>query len=209
MMARRRQFGWVLLAAMAVAPGCDEMMGRGPQPPMYTLPKDTRVLVLVDVFEGLTPPPAFASALADRIGALLYTHKGVDKLVPQNQIVMLQQKEPARFKAMTTQDIARETGADVVLRVYLTNLQTQQSVDGQVVWGDALAYVKVIAKDGQKIWPGQATGQPVAAHVSEVEVEVKDMARVVKELGEQMAAQIGRMFYEWRPDKGEMTPRSF
>jgi hypothetical protein len=208
-MARRTFMGWLLLASLAVAvPGCDAWEGRPKQAATYKLPKDKRVLVLVDVLEGLSPPPTFAMNMADRIGTQLFSNKAVEKLVPQDQVLALQQKDPAKFRKMGTSDIAQETGADVVVRVYLTSLQTQKSVDGLVVWGDATAYVKVIDKNGTLLWPGQDTGAQVVAHVNEVEVAVRDVPRVLKDLGDQLVTHIGRIFYEWQPTFGEMNPRS-
>lgn len=207
-MAKRKAIGWLFLAALAAAmAGCDALEGRPTQPGLYKLPKGKSVLVLVDVREGVPSPPAFTTNLADRIGADLFTNKAVEKLVPQDQIVTLRQRDPAKFGAMNTDEVARATDADIVVRVYLTALQTQLSVDGSVVWGDATAYVKVIARDGQKLWPGQATGAPVVARVNEVQIEDRDVPRVLKDLSDQLATNIGRIFHEWKPQSGEMLPR--
>lgn len=210
-MTTRSQIGQLLLAAafMALATGCDALAGQGRQPALYKIAKNQRVLVLVDVYEGVTPPPAFATTLGDKIGLALFSNKAVDHLVPQDQILSLQQKDAAAYKNIPTADIARETGAAIVVQVKLTQLQTQLTTDGTVVWGDATAYVKVFNKDGQKLWPGQATGAPIVAHVDPVLVAERDVPRVLKDLSEQLTMHIGRIFYEWQPEKGEMSPHSF
>src|SRR5437868_5719795 len=113
---RRNWAGWLfLIAAFLTVGGCDAMTGRGKQPALYKFPKDVHVVLLVDVREGVTPPPAFASTLADRIGSDLFVNKAIDHLVPQDLLVNLQQKNPDKYKEMHTPELAREVGANVVL----------------------------------------------------------------------------------------------
>lgn len=207
-MAKRDVMRWWLWLALAAAmPGCDAMMGRPKQAARYQLPKGKRVLVLVDVDPGVSLPPAYATNMADRIGSLLFTNKAVDQLVPQGQLLALQQKDPAKFSGMGTADIAREIGADIVVVVRLRYLQTPKSVDGAVVWGDAQTYVRVVDRNGALLWPGQLPGMEVIAHVNEVEVEVRDVPQVLKDLADQLSTRIGRIFYEWQTGFGEAPVR--
>jgi hypothetical protein len=206
MMARRYVTGWLLLAALAAVSGCDLWEGRPIRPAAYKLPKDKRVLVLVDVDPGLSPPPTYATNMADRIATALFSHKAADTLVPQAQALALQQKDPSQ--KISTAEIARETGADVVVLVRLWYLKTPKTADNLVAWGDAQAYVRVVDRNGNLLWPGRAPGATVAAHVPEAEVSVRDVPRIFQDLSDQLAKSIGRIFYDWQAESGEPPVRA-
>src|SRR5687768_13943965 len=122
----QRTSRYILMSLMALTlglAGCEIlyfMGGKGSEPALYTIPKDKRVLVLVDIHEGVTVPPAFAAGLGEKISTHLFRNNGADHLVSQDRVIALQKDDPEAFKKMGVADIARGTDADIVLVVYVT-----------------------------------------------------------------------------------------
>jgi len=183
--------------------GCDFLQGGlVKQPAQYTLPKGKHVLVLVEAREGVAAPPAFATTLADQIGGALWQKKVVDAPpVPQEKLIGVQQADPEAYKRKGIADIAQETGADVVVRVYVTQLLAVMTEDGNVAEGNAEAYVKVVDRQGSRLWPGDVTGTKVTAHVDMGLTADRSTAEILKNLEGQLGDQTERMFHEYTPEK--------
>src|SRR4051812_8628708 len=123
-MAHARHYILMPLMALTLSlAGCELlylMGGKGSQAALYTIPKEKRVLVLVDVHESVTAPPAFASGLGEKISTHLFRNNGADHLVSQDRLIALQQEDPAAYKKMGVADIAKAADADMVLVVFVT-----------------------------------------------------------------------------------------
>jgi hypothetical protein len=199
---RRGARGAVALAVVALAAmlgGCELAAligGEGQQDALHKFDKGTKVLVLVDVRDGVGVPPAYTTGLGDEIGVHLWKNEAVDvPVVPQGALIALQQANPDEYKKLGIADIAQATGADEVLEVYITQLSTPATSDSLVTTGYAEAYVKIIDKKGQRIWPGDATGMRVEARVDPSLLTDKTVAQVQKELAAKLATRTGRMFH--------------
>jgi hypothetical protein len=198
----------ILAAWAATAGGCDLLNGgKSKVPALYKLPQKQSVLVLVDVDEGVTPPPAFAATLADKIGTELYVNKAIDTLVPQSRLFDVQARNPDGYKNLTMAEVAQQANADVLLSVRLTRMDTPMTTDGTVAEGYAEAFVKVVDRKGVRLWPGDVAGSRISIHVDMALVTDRDVIAIFKQLNEQLSSRISRMFYEALPPDHEFAPR--
>src|SRR4051812_11802517 len=101
-MPRTKRYMLIPLMALTLGlAGCEILYflgGKGSQPALYTIAKEKRVLVLVDLHESVTAPPAFATTLGEKISTHLFRNNAADHLVSQDRIVNLQQADPAAYK---------------------------------------------------------------------------------------------------------------
>jgi len=189
-----------LMALTLCLGGCEILYflgGKGSQAALYTIPKDKRVLVLVDVHESVTAPPAFAANLGEKISTHLYRNNAADRLVSQDRVVSLQQSDPAAYKKMGVADIAKATDADIVMVVYVTQLSIPVTTDGTVASGDAQIQVKIIDRNGERLWPGDVVGNKIDAHVDSAFTSERDVEGIVKELTDILSVRTGRMFHPY------------
>src|SRR4051812_14537698 len=68
--------------------------GKGTQVALFKFDKNQRVLVLVDVRDGVTVPPDFENMLAQGVGEHQYRYKAADHIVSQERLMALQDKDP-------------------------------------------------------------------------------------------------------------------
>lgn len=179
--------------------------GRVSIPAQYKFGKTRRVLVLVEMRDGVAPPPAFATNLADKLGGLLWQKKALGvPPVPQDRLINLQQSNPDAYKNLGIEDIAKETGADNVLRIYITQLQATTTTDGNVAEGNAEAYVKVIDNKGIRQWPGDTTGTRITAHADVGLLTDRSIAETINKLADQLSENTAHLFYEYTPERHNM-----
>ena len=196
-----------LAAACVPLTGCELLgffAGHGSQKALFDLPKDKRVLVLVDVRPEVTVPPTFAITLGDRISSYLFRNKATDKLVGQDRLLDLR-RDDARFRKMGVADIAATVDADVVIVAYVVSLDVGTSTDGTVTQGAALVTVKVVDRSGDRLWPGDAAGTRVEARVDPAFASDRDKAQVYKELGDLLTVRVGRMFHKYSLEDRDAT----
>jgi hypothetical protein len=171
------------------------------KPASFKFDKKQRVLVMVELHEGVSAPPTFTTSLADAIGSKLWANKAVEApLVRQDQLITLQQSDPAGYSDLHLGDIAHKVGADAILHLYITKLQTNITADGTVAEGYATAYVKVVDKDGKRLWPGNVEGTPINAALTAGLLSDRDVAGMVKALGQQITDQTEVLFRQTNND---------
>jgi hypothetical protein len=206
--SRSRLLGGLLLLSLPLAcSSCAAMYflnGKGDQEALFKLPKDKRVLVLVDTAPSVNATPGFTKLVAQKITDHLYKYKATDTLVAQSRLDAL--KEDPTYAKMGIADIARETGADLVIYVDLVALNTTSTNDKSVAQGDAEVLVKVVDADGKHLYPpADAGGTPVQAHLDPSFTEGQVEGAVVNELSDQLGLRVGRMFHKYSRDDEEMT----
>ena len=181
------------------------LLGQGDQPALYKFGKGQHVLVLVDVADGVSLPPAFATTLADQIGLHLQRYKAVDApLVPQERLIALQQADPDAYRKLSVADIAEKTDADQVLQVAIMQMDVNTTADGTVANGRAVAYVKVCNRKG-RVWPGDEKGQLVEAQVGMGLLRDKGADGIRQDMADQLTLTTGRMFHSYSLDTHEMS----
>ncbi len=205
-MAWRWRGAWAVAVLVSVAwmlGGCGVLyliFGQGDQPALYKFGKGQRVLVLVDVADGVSVPPVFPTSLADQIGLHLQRYKAVNvPLVPQERLIKLQQSDPQGYRKLGVADIAQDTDADQVLQVSILQMAILKTADGTVAEGRAVARVKVCDRKG-RVWPGDATGQLVEGSVDMGLLQEKGPDEILKEMATQLTARTGRMFHSYSLD---------
>lgn len=200
-----RHITGTLLAALALSLGGCELLylmgGSSTHPASFKFPKGHRVLVLVELNQGVAAPPAFATTLADAVGSHLLQNKAVDApLIRQDQLISLQQANPEAYANMHLGDVATTLNADNVLYIKITQLQTNVTADGTVADGAAEAFVKVLDKQGTRLWPGDVTGQRLLAQVTTGLLSDRDIPNILKSLNSQLADQTDALFHETAAD---------
>jgi hypothetical protein len=189
-----------LLACLSLLAGCELLYFAGAErnktTAVYTFPKGQKVLVLTELRDGVSAPPAFTTNLADSIASRFWQLKVVDATpVSQDRLIALQQADPTAYAKMGVADIARETGADVVLRVYITQLQAPATADGTVAEGFGQAYIKLVSKSGDRLWPGDVNGQQIPAHVDLALLSDRSSNDIIKKLSTQLSDGIVKLFH--------------
>ncbi len=175
--------------------------GHGSQEAMYTFPKDARVLVFVDPQETVSLPPGFDAELAEKINQHLYAYKATDHIVAQDRLAQLRDKQGDNFKKLGIADIAAGTDADVVLTVSVAKLFAAPiTTDNTVAQGDAEVFVKVVDRQGERLWPGDPLGVRIGAHEDPALVTDRNVPQILKSLEVQLTRRTGRMFHKYSLD---------
>jgi hypothetical protein len=210
MMAR----GWrgvravaALVIVAGMLGGCQVLyllLGQGDQPALYKFGNNQRVLVLVDIADGVSVPPAFATSLADQVGLHLLRYKAADALIPQERLIKLQQTNPEAYRKLGVADVAQDTDADQVLQVSIMQMAVIKTADGTVAEGRAAAYVKVCDRKG-RVWPADSKGQLVEGRVDMGLLRDKGSDDIMKEMTAQLTLRTGRMFHSYAIEDHEMS----
>ncbi|MGN6367995.1 MAG: hypothetical protein ACTHN5_07020 [Phycisphaerae bacterium] len=194
------------LAAVLFLSGCQALyflQGKGTQPALYELPKDQRVLVFIDSPPAVQLPANYAATLGDQISNHLFKNNAATKLVTQDRLSAM--RSDPTFATLGVADVAKATSADVVLYVNLISFNTALVSGGAVSQGNAQALVKVIDKNGQRLWPlNQPAGYPVEAHVDENLSDNRDQPATEKEISNLLTTRIGRLFHKYSLDDADM-----
>jgi hypothetical protein len=180
--------------------------GHGKQAAEYHLPKGKRVLVMVDVRPELAAPPVWSSSLAEDISSEIFQNKGTDMMAGQEKLLDLR-RDP-RFAKMGVPDIAQACNVDIVVLVYVVELQVTTTVDQSVTQGTAMAFVKVIDKNGNRLW-GDTLGRKVEAQVEPALQSDRDRDAVYKILHDQLKIRVARLFFDYDLEDKHMTQYDF
>ena len=182
---------------LAFLAGCD-VLGKGTQEALYKLPKGKRMLVFVDVHVGAEVPVDVPAELGQKIADHLYQYKAADSFVSQQKLVSLRANGEA-FSKMSIEDVARETGADVVVFVELLEFYAKAVSEGQLTAGQAQGFVKVVDAHGNRLWPpgAETPGANVGATVPEKLAEEQELTKVRRTLLLDLAARVGRAFHDY------------
>jgi hypothetical protein len=174
----------------------------------YVLPKTGKVLVFVDERPGYGVPLDVPPILAMDLTTHLYRQKAAEaeNLVNPEKVTVLRQNAKVRpdgktFEELDVMTVARETGADYVLFVDLFRFDVQSSSDGMLTGGAAQALVRVVDRDGRRLWPaGEVMPSSVDTLVQPAMTEDRDELAVRKRLIEDLTVKIGRLFHDYASD---------
>ena len=207
-MKTRRLVAVAVLGLSLGLAGCELaalFAGHGSQPALYQFGKNQRVLVLVDVLDGVTLPPGFDIGLAEGIGQHLYSYKAADHIVAQERLLQVRERNPDVFKKMGMADVAVATDADVVLHVRILRFITPVISDGTVAQGDAEVFVKVVDRTGARLFPGDPTGVRVIAHQDPSLISDRSVPMTQTLMMAQLAMRTGRMFHKYSLEDRVLT----
>jgi hypothetical protein len=205
-MAWQKQLvGGTLLGIMTLTLAACGNTGVGaPQKPQFILPKNKRVLIMVDVQQGVEVPAGFTQNLGDGVGLQLYKYDAIDKVVAQNRLAELR-KDEERFAKLGVADIARETESDIVIFIDVVNFHINMLSDESITQGVAQCLVKVIDSQGKRLWPSSDTnGAPIEVTADPVFADSRNRAATEKLMIQRMARDVGRLFRKWQRNEEGM-----
>ena len=189
-----------LLVALMLAlwTGCTEIASTK-VPAAFIIPKNRHVLVFVESRSDWGVPLDIPTSLAKNLTEHLYHYKEADVLVTPEKVTALKM-DPAsdKFDVMT---FARKTDADIVVYVDLWQFQAQTTSQGLLTEGVAQALVRVVDRDGNRLWPaGEVIPYAVESTVPAAPAEDQDVSVVRKKMLEDLTVRIGRLFQEYAKD---------
>ncbi|MEI8194271.1 MAG: hypothetical protein WCI73_00010 [Phycisphaerae bacterium] len=205
-----------LLALVLTLGGCEAlymMTGKGGQEALYKLPKKSRILVCVDP-RAVSGMPADAPArLGQLIAEHMYQYKAGEEFVAQARLSELRKNprfNPANpVERMGIADIAAATDADVVVFVDVLQFNIENISGGEVNQGNATAMVKVLDKNGKRLWPAETEplGYQITAMAAPSLSEEGGAAAVQAKLLKDLALRAGRLFHSYDLEDKEVNPR--
>lgn len=195
--AGARVGGVVLALAVVILLGSCGMLGKGTKEADYKIPEKSRILVFVDPRASCPMPADGPALLGEMLTQHLYTYKVGDSFVDQSRLTGLRKEE--EFRKLGIADVAKKTDADIVLYVDVVSFVTQEVSEGQVSQGAAQVLVKIIDKNGKRLWPAEtaALGAPVEVRVDPNFSEESNTASVQGQLYKLLAMRVGRMFHSY------------
>lgn len=202
---------WLKMAPLMVLPllsGCAAMyfmQGKGKQPAEFTIPKDKRVLVFVDVRQGVNAPADFSAQLGEKISNHLFKYNAASKLVSQERLTSLKHDQDA-FSKMGVADVVRACDADLAIYVEVVTLNIASTTDGSLSGANSQCFVKAVDANGVRMWPSSETaGALVGGAVDPAYSDSRTEAVLMDQLEDQLALRTGRMFHEYSRDDTQIT----
>ncbi len=196
---------YLLMCLPMMLAGCD-IMGKGTTQAVFTLPPKARVLVAVDPRPTSGMPIDGPIQMGKLITDELVLYKGAELVVDQGRLTDLR-RDPD-YKKMGIADIAVATGADVVIYVDVLTFHVATISDGQVTQGDATATVKVVDRNGTRLWPPltDVLGFQVQTSVLPGFTDQMPPDHVKNKMVKDLAAYAARLFYKYDREDKDMNP---
>lgn len=157
------------LSAAAMAGGCAVLSytvaNLAPKPrvkALYELPEDQRALVFPDDVSGQLGYPPLRQLLADKVSAELMAHELADSTVSYDRLNTLAAQVGQRWHRMDetgmgVAEVTRAVGADLAVYLSIRQFQLKDNPADPAWKGKLTVLVKVVAADGQRLWPTDRT----------------------------------------------------
>ncbi|MGC8624326.1 MAG: hypothetical protein ACP5VQ_03555 [Phycisphaerae bacterium] len=203
---KRKMLHMAIVAALMLATsfslgGCELaylLAGNGSHAALYKLPKKDRLLVLVDTSANSQLTIHAMATLMTLVNQILYQHKCANNFVPAYRIVALQRQNPVQYHSMGIADIAQAVNANVVVYVFVKQFDVTLESAGQLTKGNADALVKVVDKNGNRLWPKDGSpGLSVTARIPTATTVSQSPEAVQNAMVTILARRISRMFYRY------------
>ncbi|MFW5869915.1 MAG: hypothetical protein ACOCVI_03360 [Planctomycetota bacterium] len=230
-MTSRNQFGrtglnfaacWLPAVALAILPGCAvfaylvaEFSPAQKVEAVYELPENRRVLVFVDDYGN--PDDNIAARdikrrLTQKLNHELDQHEIVGSTVPYAKLVDVQSATP-NFRSLRTEEVGQKVDADLVVYVHVDRFALRDPDSGRLWHGRLECRLKVLdvkqgmAGRGGRLWPQDADLYDVKAVDIPAESETSATYGEVltRELIDQMAVRIGKVFREHKVESRDVT----
>lgn len=177
-------------------------------PAICKLPKDKKILVLVDSDPGLGDCGPIKRALTEKINQQFTDHDVARETVPYVEILRLMAELP-EYNMLNALQVGDRLGADLVLRVVVDRFTLREDPASPLWQGRLRVTVQVgDVKKARRHWPQgrrQYPIQPVTlpSHFS----SAPDYdTRVIEELAEKMSDRVGKLFYDYKIDPTKPKP---
>jgi hypothetical protein len=204
-MARRAIVLLMLLPMAAILAGCPIVswiaaVTAPPKsiPPLYQLPKETTVLVLVDDPDQLAADTPVKQELTRELNDLLVEHKVAGKTIPLKIIMQMAAVTP-EFAQLRAVDIGRMAEADHVLTIEITEFELKEDPIGHIWKGRLAVNARVYGVEEGRLWPtDRHDGYPVTpATTPTTEDFSPDYGqRLSAKLARETADNVTKLFYE-------------
>lgn len=194
--------------AMLASAGCNNMTLAGkPVNKLYELPKTGQLLVLVNDRPGYGVPLEVPPQMAMGITKHLNKYNAHERFISPEVIAGLK-ADPKEFSKLDVMTVARKTNADYVLFVDLYEFRAEEVSSGLITDGVARALVRVVDKNGNRMWPAHdGNPQVVETTVPPMTVDQQSLADVKRKLAVDLTTKIGRMFHDYTTDMKDLNPR--
>lgn len=176
-------------------------VGPPPDPAKYK-PKQEPILVVVESYQRQAAFEVAGDELAINLSDLLKKNK-VAPVVPADKLLELRTEHPDSFGQMKIQMLGQKLGAGQVLYVDMKQMEVTSPTGSDVYTGNVDVRVKVVdVASGRTLWPtGTADGYAVHADSSMVRItETASQHAMQTELLQDIAQEITKLFYDFRPD---------
>ena len=195
---RRLLLAALVLPTLLTLTGCEVgyfIFGQGDQPAVFKIPEQSRVLVLVDKAANSPMTVSDLQSLINTMNLLLYQNKVATQFVPAFRLTNLQ-RNTELYQSMGIADIAAAVRADIVIYIYLRKFSAKLISDKQISEGYASAIVKVVNKNGTRLWPKDATdGYPITVKIPQALASSQSSAAVHNALIQAVAQKVALLFY--------------
>lgn len=168
------------------------------------------VLILVDDPSGRVDWPPATRYLADGLSQELIKHKAAGKIIPRRTLDNLRRRDPD-FATRSCHQIGERAGAKQVLWIQVRDFYAQKEFSEPRNAAYFNVAVKVInphekkSRSRVRLWPMSPEGHDVTVALDGATVaSAKTKDDIAKELSRRLAAEIARLFYDYRP--GDFEP---
>lgn len=217
----RRLFRWriCLLTVLAcLLPGCAVVgylaaIFTPPEKiePVYELPKDKIVLVLVDDPAFRSGHAPIKSELSREINRLLEGHRLVRRTIPYKKLLAYIATE-TNYNQMPTTEVGKALEADLVIVVEIDDFALKDDMRSSVYHGRLKTSVRVVSTRQGKLWPKHLTRgypvKPVETPLQQGDGSSQFEIKLSRRLARNMAEKIVNLFFEHTGPEHSDLPES-
>jgi hypothetical protein len=192
-------------AALGVA--AYKISGPPSVPAKYTPPK-TPLLILVEDYRNESSVHEQADLLSQHLVQEIDAHE-IAPVVPLDKLQDLRDARRTDFRDLSITAVGEAVGAKQVLYVQLQSSDVNPISGGEGFSGQTIARVKIVdVPSGRTAWPPDMTeGHLVGATAAIGSSNGRNPMAVRQGMYTQLADQVAKLFYKWKPD--DMKPEGF
>lgn len=170
---------------------------------LYHLPKDKNILVFPDDVSGQLSYPPLKKLLAQNVAAAMMREKLAASVVPYQKVDELSSQVGQRWyrmddSGMGVAEVTRTVGADLAVYLSIRHFQLKDNPSDPSWRGKITVLVKVVDRDGKRLWPTDRTdGYEVSVDTSPGVEEGATVGQVLtQQLAGMMAEKVTSLFYK-------------
>lgn len=168
---------------------------------------DGPILILVDDFADRVDWPAAKRHLTDALSQELIKRSAAKKIIPRRTVEHLRQTDPGLARR-GCREVGELAGAEQVLWIEVRDFLADENIESlsnAAYFCVAVKIINVLEKEKRsrvRLWPSSSAGYYVPAKLpGDAVTRLKTKDAISKELAEQLAAEITKLFCDHRPNK--------
>ncbi len=184
-------------------------VGRGQKVEAQFRLTDGPILVLVDDSTQLVDRPMTTRYLADRLAQELIKKKAAKKIIPEQTLDALRQREPDLHRR-GCREVGEMVGAKQVLWIEIRDFLAGEQIESAAEAAYITVSVKVISagelEPGKRarLWPVSPKGRILSEVLAGSDcLRLKTKDAIGRELADKLATQVARLFHDHRLDRLE------